>query len=485
MEGPQPIWLSLAGSFHGRSAEFAYDPEKDGGSLVVKGADEYEETISNRNIVAVLDTPKNGPNNHRGAQRILYMTRLEQPTTGWLGTEYRLDIIPATNLPALFVEANLIAPRIVNLSVSKSASTSPFLYVIISTGSGYFEAQSYYDDVVKPAFTAVGIDDDSYYVHTTSSNKSITEFTSAMLLPRANEGIAQTVLLLSGDGGVVDIVNTILSSSRSEQYTKPVLGLVAMGTGNALANSTGLNKDLTRGLRHFFRGEPHSVPTFAAMFSPGSQLLVDEGRMAEPISGSGSEAGTLYGTVVCSWALHASLVADSDTTEYRKHGAQRFQMAAKELLAPSDGSSPHVYQGKVTLFKKTPQGEVTEHPMESIKFMYLLATMMSNLEEKLNISPRSKPLDGQLRLLHFGPTSSAEVMRIMGLAFQGGSHVEEQNVGYEDIEGLRIDFGEEKDGRWRRICVDGKIIRVSEGGWVEVKRADRTADILDIIADLG
>jgi hypothetical protein len=72
-------------------------------------------------------------------------------------------------------------------------------------------------------------------------------------------------------------------------------------------------------------------------------------------------------------------------------------------------------------------------------------------------------------LVHFGPTTGDEAMRIMGLAYQGGKHVEDEKVRYEKVEGLRIEMREE-DERWRRVCVDGKIVRVEEGGWVEVRK---------------
>jgi hypothetical protein len=115
--------------------------------------------------------------------------------------------------------------------------------------------------------------------------------------------------------------------------------------------------------------------------------------------------------------------------------------------------------------------------------MYVLATLVSNLEKTFTISPSSKPLDGQLRLVHFGPMPSGkEVMGVMGQAYQGGKHVADPAVGYEDIEGLRIDFeGKEEDGRWRRICVDGKIVRVDKDGWIELRKEPR--HVLDVICD--
>ena len=219
-----------------------------------------------------------------------------------------------------------------------------------------------------------------------------------------------------------------------------------------------------------------------AEFSPGSDILLDEGRKAEPVAPPATDAGEIYGAVVCSWALHASLVADSDTAEYRKFGSQRFQMAAKELLSPSDGSVPHAYKGQITLFKLDENGHEFRQMLKAQEHGYILATLVSNLEEKLTISPYSKPLDGQLRLVRLGAIPSEEVMRILGLAFQGGAHVDSEAVVYENIEGMRIDF-DEPDGRWRRVCIDGRIVRVGESGWVEVRKNTKV-NVLDIIADL-
>ncbi|MCJ1288231.1 hypothetical protein MMC26_007586 [Xylographa opegraphella] len=370
--------------------------------------------------------------------------------------------------PEVLLDHFLISRLPEYLSVPSSENDECNLHVIVSIKSGICEAEMFFENVVQVAFHALGLSGQHYQVHKTSSEHSIKEFVCNILGPRAGSGIAQTALLLSGDGGIVDIIN-VLQSFRRPDFLQPTVGLLAMGTGNALANSAGLNGDFTRGLRSFLRGHPQNLPTFAASFSQNSQHLVDEGRRTEPLNTKENPDGIVHGAVVCSWALHASLVADSDTTEYRKFGPQRFQMAAKELLDPSDGSEPHLYSGRVTLYKKNENGqEYTEH-LDRTKHMYVLATLVSNLEEKLSISPNSKPLDGQLRLVHFGAHPSDEVMRILGLAFQGGKHVLEASVGYDSIEGMRIELDEE-DSHWRRICIDGKIIQVGKGGWVVIRK---------------
>lgn len=434
-----------------------------------------KRTIRHEDIVAVIDDEP--PRTHR----IVFVLNSDEPTSAAAKPKIKIQSLQVTDLPQSFLKVHSGTRLPPQFLIPRYRDETPNVHIVISTQSGIGEAQQFYDDELKKVLDFLQCDSGSYSLHTTESEKSITNLSRTIFLPRANEGVAQTIVLLSGDGGVVDIVNVLLSSPRSEFYVKPVIGLLVLGTGNALANSTGLNRDSTKGLRTLLRGRPHSLPTFTATFSPGSEFLVDEGRSTEPLPTSAQGLGVVYGAVVCSWALHASLVADSDTTEYRKYGRDRFQMAAKELLVPSDGSASHVYKGRITLFKKDHEGFEDTVMLDRREHMYILASLVSNLEETFKISPRSKPLDGQLRLVHFGAIAATDVMRIMGLAAQGGLHIGDDLVGYDDIAGIKIDI-EEKDARWRRICVDGKIVQVNEGGWVEVRSGPR--DVLDIIADL-
>lgn len=69
-------------------------------------------------------------------------------------------------------------------------------------------------------------------------------------------------------------------------------------------------------------------------------------------------------------------------------------------------------------------------------------------------------------------------MRLMLLAYQGGKHVQDELVTYEEIERLRIDFREDLE-RWRRVCIDGKIVAVGQGGWMEIAKEPR--HLLNII----
>ncbi|SMR49994.1 unnamed protein product [Zymoseptoria tritici ST99CH_3D1] len=345
-------------------------------------------------------------------------------------------------------------------------------HVIISTGSGTGLASHVYNDVLAPLLS---IFDLTPIIHTTTSTSSITELTKSTFLPAALSGTEQSIILLSGDGGVLDITTTLLSSSPlPSTYHPPTLILLPLGTGNALANSSSqtlpsslLPPDQTLNIRSLLLGTPHPLPLFRATFSPGSRILTNEGQTATPLHQDPQTGDHVaHGAVVLSWGFHATLVADSDTPEYRKHGSARFQLAAKECLYPADGSPPHTYKGKVSILQ---QG--TWHPVrgDENEHAYVLTTLTSHLESTFTISPSSRPLDGKLRVIHFGPLPGDEIMEIMTKAYDGGKHVEDPRVGYEEVEAMRIEF-EEAEERWRRVCVDGSIVRVEEGGWVEVRK---------------
>lgn len=145
-------------------------------------------------------------------------------------------------------------------------------------------------------------------------------------------------------------------------------------------------------------------------------------------------------------------------------------MAAKELLDDTKGG-PHAYKCRVAanFLPESADGSNNVLTDGTKEFGYILCTLISNLEETFIISPESKPLDGILRAVCFGKLSAAEVMQVMGLAYRGGKHIQEEAVTYRPINDLRIDIEEEgPTWKWRRCCIDGQIVSIEEGGWMTI-----------------
>ncbi|KAK5131093.1 hypothetical protein LTR08_001311 [Meristemomyces frigidus] len=377
-----------------------------------------------------------------------------------------LETLVATKLPQPFSH-DFLLPRDAYWQTHQAhAPGHPALHILVSVKSGTGKALDVWEHMLCPMLYELEASD--YMLHLTTSENSVTDLTRDTFLPQANLGVAQTVILLSGDGGMADLVNAILSEKRSKSYKKPTIVLLPLGTGNALANSAGIAADNTMGLRTLLHGSPKELPLFRATFSPGARLLVNELRDERPLQKLNGTP-VIHGAVVCSWGLHASLVADSDSSKYRKFGAERFPMAAKDLLYPADGAMPHPYKGRVSVLRPSTEGKGDDwEPIDRETHGYVLATLVSQLEKGFTISPMSRPLDGKLRLVHFGPLSGKGAMDVMTKAYDGGKHATDERVGYEEVEGVKIHF-EEEEARWRRVCVDGKIVQVEAGGWVALK----------------
>ncbi|PYH88270.1 hypothetical protein BO71DRAFT_365732 [Aspergillus ellipticus CBS 707.79] len=354
-----------------------------------------------------------------------------------------------------------------------SSSIQRSIYVVISTASGTRTGASLYRNILQPLLSYIGVF--GYELHETESTQTVTELCHTRFIPRAQKQLPQTIILLSGDGGLADIIDAFHSTVKT-LIVPPSIALIPTGTGNAMANSLGLLAYPATALVALLQGVTADIPTFAARFSPGANYITDEGcgRVSVAHDASDDQADSkIFGGIVASWGVHAALVADSDTIEYRKFGADRFKLAAKEILFPSNGAETHKFSGTVTLFKWDSQARnIREEILGRGEHMYVLATLVSTLEKDFVISPLSKPLDGNLWMIRFGPMSPTRALEVMTSAYQGGQHVSDKSVFYDKIEGFRVQFCEPAE-KWRRVCIDGKIVAVEAGGWMEVHKESR------------
>ncbi|GAP90455.1 putative diacylglycerol kinase catalytic domain-containing protein [Rosellinia necatrix] len=409
------------------------------------------------------------------------------------------------------------------------------VHVIVSTLSGTGLSVQFYDSVLAPLLEAVGLttageseprdaeQQGSYHLLITQDAGSVKNFARGLADQAHGESNAKhTVVLLSGDGGVIDMLNGYTAATDSadiapgheaDPQSLPLVAILPLGTGNALFSS--LHKtvkspaasDLVHGLRTLLRGKAAPLPSFKVVFPEGSRTITySEVQEPAPTSSDSLEtAGStpsleeqtgdvthLYGVVVASYGFHSQLVWESDTPAYRRHGAARFQMVAQELLKES-----HAYRATVEMARPAAGGEAagTER-LGRDRHAYILATPVSNLEKTFCISPASRPLDGQLRLVHFEPVGGAKTMEIMMAAYDGGKHIDmrwggpaeggqgqgegDGRVGYEDISELRITT-HEQDARWRKVCIDGTIVEIPTDGCMVVRKETRRH--LEVLVD--
>ncbi|CAH0048713.1 unnamed protein product [Clonostachys solani] len=305
---------------------------------------------------------------------------------------------------------------------------------------------------------------------------------------------SRTVILLSGDGGIVDILNSCEDDAQAPAASSPTQPLVCplpLGTGNALfhslhkpvASARPASSPLVLGLQTLFQGAPANLPTFRASFSAGSRVVVAaEEQQAAAADGGATDTppelqegnkpvSYLNGAVVASYGFHASIVHESDTPAYRAHGQKRFGMVAQELLRRS-----HPYTAQVEI-RRPGVASFERVPRET--HAYVLVTPLSNLERTFAISPDSRPLDGRLRAVHFGPIGGERIMDVMMKAYDGGKHValaweeDGERVWYDEVEEIRLK-ALDADGRWRKVCIDGTIVELPLGGHMVVSKSNHT-----------
>jgi diacylglycerol kinase family enzyme len=430
------------------------------------------------------------------------------------------------------------------------------VHVIVSTKSGTGLARECWDTVVQPLTAIVerstkkspcadssatespdpGHGDSNgakttealggFKVLITDSQHSVRQFARERWGDSMSSDSPETIILLSGDGGIVDLLNG--ADEAAPKACRPKIAILPLGTGNALFHS--LHKPLysekgpsplVAGLRTLFRGRPAPLPVFRANFSPGSTLVsyseaiangddsvakgegendpktkdknTTEGENGAKLQRQDTRVDHLLGAIVASYGFHASIVWESDTPEYRKHGEKRFGMVAKELVEQA-----HAYAARVEIQRLYPGLNSSTSGYETLpreEFGYVLASMVSNLEKSFTISPASKPLDGKLRLVHFGPVSGAKTMEIMAAAYRDGAHVgmtwedetggkgherRRDGVGYSEVAGIRVTVLE-KDARWRKVCIDGTIVEVPQDGWMTVETVE--GSFFDVVVD--
>lgn len=410
------------------------------------------------------------------------------------------------------------APAIIPVAAASSSSSAPdsSLNVIVSTHSGTHLALEFHDAVLQPLLALLGLTSSnesdngataqtqrgSYRVIKTENADTIKDFAtkrwgSQSEAPSpATSQAKETIILLSGDGGVVDLLNGIRDTSSQ----RPTIALIPLGTGNALfhsmhkphyssASSSISLEDaspppspLTLSLRALLKGCSAPLPSFTASFSPGAHLV--HGAETNP-----QDMTHLVGAIVASYGFHAQLVWESDTPAYRKFGAQRFGMVAQELL-----KDLHKYDASLTISNKKSQqqqqeGRVAVGASDSATPLlnYALLTLVSNLEKTFTISPASKPLDGTLRLVYFEGKTGEEAGSVMMGAYDGGKHVGAPGLQYLEAssagggnEGGVVELvTREKDPRWRKVCIDGTIVELPEGGTMKV--ATNEVPRLDVI----
>lgn len=360
-----------------------------------------------------------------------------------------------------------------------------YLTVINSCTAGTKQSSNVYFNIIVPLLKRFGIS--HVYVATTT----------AQTIPNHARSFSNssTVLFLAGDTSISEFFNSLTDQPAARKARKsdstpaddPLhLNLICVptGTGNAISHSIG-HGSVAKAISRMFLGKLQPLANFKVEFPPGTSVVLPDTDFSEPPSTTTTELSPFHAFAVASWGIHASLVADSDSTEFRKYGIERFKMAAGDNL-----KREQKYHGPVELSNNdtvTSQKVLTsvdsgDHERkttttyESLSrldkpYSYLLFTLLTQLEKGYYISPAGKPPTArELYLVDVPYLPNNELQEVLMAPYSGSKHVHDARVNYvriqptaneEDKESVAaVIRPEETELRNRRWCLDGQILLV-------------------------
>ncbi|KFY83014.1 hypothetical protein V498_08337 [Pseudogymnoascus sp. VKM F-4517 (FW-2822)] len=167
---------------------------------------EHKGTILESDVLAIIPTSTTSP-----AYTVYTLPRLSTPDNTALPVpDVSFHTTQLISAPPAFISSHLLSSSTPHLSLPADD-----IYVVISSKSGTGKAGAFFEDVLKPALKVLGLGEDGYQVVLTTSHESITELAEGTLREKAGRGVRQTVILLSGDGGVVELLNGIVGAEGS------------------------------------------------------------------------------------------------------------------------------------------------------------------------------------------------------------------------------------------------------------------------------
>lgn len=291
-------------------------------------------------------------------------------------------------------------------------SSTPNLHIVVSTSADVGLSSHIWNHLLQPLLAhfnrSLGVE---YILYDSASSETVAALAGFTLLPRAKQGIPQTVILLGGDDSVTDILNAMLSTTPSTSlegapsnrrtvvnpgYAKPILALLPCGTINAIAisnliTSNRITTHSTLGLRILLLGESSPLTFFRATFSPGACLVEpksgksralarlvpkprklgsradvmgkdeqeqerkqEEERGQKDEQEQGPPLPTLHGAKFISWGIHPNLRFNAAKSHIASITASSNTQDSRSTLS-SPRPFPHSYEAQLTLYNSTRQ----------------------------------------------------------------------------------------------------------------------------------
>lgn len=296
------------------------------------------------------------------------------------------------------------------------------LIVVYNPASGDRSAKSTTETTILPLLTSHNLIPDKVTAteHVGHAGTLLVSYIESLSPAALAQGI--TLVLVSGDGTLHEIVNALYGARAKQQDAPPFpslrVVLIPSGTANALhasffppSSAPDAEPTHLASLLSFLSATPRLVPLTLArttIFPPEAGV---EGSPSSPSTTSESES--VVSIVVTSTALHASILHDSEALRATVPGIERFKLAAAQnattwyrarvrLLAPvqrydvaSDAfvPVPVVAPDEGARNNKSTTGDDEPPEVLSSPFAYFLSTVnVDRLEPLFRIAPLQRAL---------------------------------------------------------------------------------------------
>ncbi|KAH3666589.1 hypothetical protein WICMUC_005573 [Wickerhamomyces mucosus] len=321
------------------------------------------------------------------------------------------------------------------------------IFIIDSIYSGIGrDNRDFYKDILKPIFKDLNINHN--YIKT-ENDQSIINFIKDQIVKNS------TIILLSGDSSIFEIVNTIANNNYLKEKNFVInLGIIPLGTGNSIAYSSGILNEFDALKTLFNDSKISKLPIYKVSFPIGKSFDIN----------NNVQINSLYFLVVVSWGVHAGLVHESEKPELKKLGVERFKLAFNNLI-----SNPNLqYQGELYIEEEEEENNNNKTILvPNGNNLYTTILSVPLVEKTYKLSPHSNIKTNQLHLINIPELETRdEFVKIIFLPYQDGAHINNKHVLYKDI-GNSIVLKIQQDNA--KICVDGKIISIEDSKGEEVK----------------
>ncbi|RKP40132.1 ATP-NAD kinase-like domain-containing protein [Dimargaris cristalligena] len=329
------------------------------------------------------------------------------------------------------------------------------------------------------------------------------------------------ILCLGGDGTIHEVVNGVHQAQR--EASGPVwLGVVPLGSGNALAASLGFT-DVDQAIHRYTNPTIQTHPCLQPFHLietkvPADAVSLDGTRVPPP------PPDTLRQSFcVLSWGFHCSNVADSEWLRWlgpsrfsiigfknlltlrdyhgtvRLEGARRFYpsptatttppLSSSSTAEPNPPTLPSPFEGEFRSLENndaTPLAQATDRlnrGQDTLEldgpFTIFLAAKQATLSAGFCIAPLATPADPYLDVVMGRGLTRAQLWAFLqGATVGGGTHVQLPYVEYYKVRGLTMQPSSQRPlqashspnpNARHTVCIDGEIMSFHEPGVVEAR----------------